>query len=68
MDALDQLALMLASALRTCPVDVSLVEQPWKPPTVSLRSRGSRDGRLSRGQGIARALSQAAVDPLGQRR
>lgn len=70
MDALDQLALMLASALRSCPTDVALLEHPSQPPRVTLRQRlsgGSRT-RRSRRQGVTRALRKAALDPLGQRR
>lgn len=68
MDALDQLALMLTSALETYPLDESLLSPPRKRPAVLIRHRGSRGGWSGRGQGVARALGQATVDPFGQRR
>lgn len=70
MDALDQLALMLASALRACPTDVTLLEPPEAPPTVLLRHRtlGASRSRRGRRGGLVGTLRQTAVDPFGQRR
>lgn len=70
MDTLDQLALMLASALRAGPTDVLHRRRPESAPTVLLRHRtlGASRPRRSRRSRFVGALRQTAIDPFGQRR